>query len=197
MNVRLLAAVLLLMLAVPAYAQQQQPQQQPQDPPQQEQNPDEPMSFEEQVVVSASRTEQQLVNAPATVSLITTETIQNSPATNIGDLLRAVPGVNVAQTLRTRRQHHEPRRHLHALHVAARAGRRPQRLPRLLRHGDVGPPALQPERHPPDRSDPRPGVGGVGRERDDRRDQRHHEEPARAGGAGRHVADDRPRHLRS
>src|SRR5207244_4927533 len=42
--------------------------------------------------------EQQLVNAPAAVSLIDTETIQNSPATNIGDLLRAVPGLNVSQT---------------------------------------------------------------------------------------------------
>ena len=38
-----------------------------------------------------------------------------------------------------RRQHHHPRRHLHAGHLAARAGGRPQRLPRLLRHGDVGP----------------------------------------------------------
>jgi outer membrane receptor protein involved in Fe transport len=93
MNVCLLAAALSLMLALPVFAQQQQSQ----PPPQQEQNPDAPVSFEEQVVVSASRTEQQLVNAPATVSLITTETIQNSPATNIGDLLRAVPGVNVAQ----------------------------------------------------------------------------------------------------
>jgi outer membrane receptor protein involved in Fe transport len=95
MNVCLLAATLLLMLALPASAQSQ-PQQQSQ-PSQQEQNPDAPVSYEEQVVVSASRTEQQLVNAPASVSLITTETIQNSPATNIGDLLRAVPGVNVAQ----------------------------------------------------------------------------------------------------
>jgi outer membrane receptor protein involved in Fe transport len=94
MNVCLLAATVLLMLALPASAQSQQQQSQP---PQQEQNPDAPVSYEEQVVVSASRTEQQLVNAPASVSLITTETIQNSPATNIGDLLRAVPGVNVAQ----------------------------------------------------------------------------------------------------
>ena len=94
MNVRLLAAALLLMLAVPAYAAQQQQQQ---TPPQQEQDQDEVPTFEEQVVVSASRTEQQLVNAPATVSLVTSETIQNSPATNIGDLLRAVPGVNVTQ----------------------------------------------------------------------------------------------------
>jgi iron complex outermembrane receptor protein len=60
-------------------------------------DPDTPPSFEEQVVVSASRVEQQLVNAPAAVSVITTQTIENSAATNIGDLLRAVPGVNVTQ----------------------------------------------------------------------------------------------------
>jgi outer membrane cobalamin receptor len=47
-------------------------------------------------VVTASRTDQQLVNAPASVGVIT-GTIQNSPGTNIGDLLRAVPGINVAQ----------------------------------------------------------------------------------------------------
>jgi outer membrane receptor for ferrienterochelin and colicin len=94
MNVRLSAAALMLLLAVPTYAAQQQPQS---PPPAQEPDPDEPISFEEQVVVSASRTEQQLVNAPATVSLVTSETIQNSPAINIGDLLRAVPGVNVSQ----------------------------------------------------------------------------------------------------
>ena len=49
------------------------------------------------MIVSASRTEQQLVNAPATVSVVTSTTIQNSPATNIGELLRAVPGLNVTQ----------------------------------------------------------------------------------------------------
>jgi iron complex outermembrane receptor protein len=58
---------------------------------------DEPVTFEEQVVVTASRAEQALVNAPAAVSLISSETIQNSPATNVGELLRSVPGVNVAQ----------------------------------------------------------------------------------------------------
>jgi iron complex outermembrane receptor protein len=65
--------------------------------PAQEQTPDKPPSFEEQVVVTASRAEEQLVNAPATVSVITTQTIENSPATNVGDLLRAVPGINVTQ----------------------------------------------------------------------------------------------------
>lgn len=57
-----------------------------------------PLVFEEQVVVTVSKSEQELVNAPATVSIVTSETIQNSPAANVGDLLRTVPGVNVTQT---------------------------------------------------------------------------------------------------
>ncbi len=91
MMVRLLAAGLVCALAIPAAAQ---------DPPKPEdpQQPDAPVTFEETVVVSASKVEQELVNAPAAVSVVTSETIQNSPATNIGDLLRAVPGLNVSQT---------------------------------------------------------------------------------------------------
>jgi iron complex outermembrane receptor protein len=58
---------------------------------------DPPLVFEEQVVVTVSKSEQELVNAPATVSIVTSETIQNSPAANVGDLLRTVPGVNVTQ----------------------------------------------------------------------------------------------------
>ena len=94
MSVRLFAAGLLLAAAVPAFAQgqgQQPPNQQP------SQDPDKPLTFEEQVVVTASRAEEQLVNAPAAVSVITTATIESSPATNVGDLLRAVPGMNVTQ----------------------------------------------------------------------------------------------------
>jgi iron complex outermembrane receptor protein len=56
-----------------------------------------PVTFEDQIVVSASRTEEQLVNAPATVSLIQSRSIQNAPSVNMGDLLRVVPGVNVTQ----------------------------------------------------------------------------------------------------
>jgi iron complex outermembrane receptor protein len=90
----LVAAGLMVMLAAPALAQgtQQNTQQQQND-----QTADQTPTYEEQVVVTASRTEEQLVNAPAAVSVISAETIQNSPATNIGDLLRAVPGVNVTQ----------------------------------------------------------------------------------------------------
>src|SRR4030095_14186646 len=80
--------------AWPAFAQgqgQPTPNQQP------AQDPDKPVTFEEQVVVTASRSEEQLINAPAAVSLIPTAMIESSPATNIGDLLRAVPGMNVTQ----------------------------------------------------------------------------------------------------
>jgi iron complex outermembrane receptor protein len=75
-------------------SQQQQQQQQQQPPPQQEEIP----AFTETVVVTASRVEQQLVDAPATMSVVGTETIANAPAQNYGDLLRSVPGVNITQT---------------------------------------------------------------------------------------------------
>jgi outer membrane receptor for ferrienterochelin and colicins len=95
MRVRFLAIGLFLAFAVPAAAQQ--PAAQQPAPAQETEDPDRPVSYEAQLVVTASRTDEQLGNAPASVSLITTETIQNSPGTNIGDLLRAVPGINVAQ----------------------------------------------------------------------------------------------------
>jgi outer membrane receptor protein involved in Fe transport len=97
---RLAAAGLLVALAAPALAEGQSAQQStPRQPTQNEQNADQQplQTYEEQVVVTASKSEEQLVNAPAAVSVISTETIQNSPATNISDLLRAVPGVNVSQ----------------------------------------------------------------------------------------------------
>ena len=95
MIARLLAVSCALAVAVPALAQGQAAQ--PPAAQQTPQDPEKPLTFEEQVVVTASRSEQQLVNAPAAVSLITTATIENSPATNVGDLLRAVPGINVTQ----------------------------------------------------------------------------------------------------
>ncbi len=78
---------MLAMLATVLPAAAQQPGQQPGDTP----------VYEEQIVVTASKSEEELVNAPAAVSVITAETIQNSPATNMGELLRTVPGVNVTQ----------------------------------------------------------------------------------------------------
>jgi iron complex outermembrane receptor protein len=91
---RIFARGLVLAAAVPALAQAQN---QPASTPRTSQDPDKPVAFEEQVVVTASRAQEQLVNAPAAVSVINTATIESSPATNVGDLLRAVPGMNVTQ----------------------------------------------------------------------------------------------------
>jgi iron complex outermembrane receptor protein len=85
--------ILLALLWTPsAYAQTQ-----PQASRDQQPAPEQPVAFEDQIVVSASRTEGQLINAPATVSIVSAQTIQNTPTGNIGDLLRAVPGTNVTQ----------------------------------------------------------------------------------------------------
>ena len=51
----------------------------------------------ETVVVSAARIETALVDAPATMSVLTEEVVASTSAQNYGDLLRAVPGVNVVQ----------------------------------------------------------------------------------------------------
>ena len=88
-----ISSVSLFVASSAVAGQAQQGNQQPAQPP----APDAPPAFEEQVVVTASRVEEQLVNAPAAVSVVNSATIQNSPATNIGDLLRTVPGVNVTQ----------------------------------------------------------------------------------------------------
>ena len=53
---------------------------------------------EEVIVVTASRTEQSLNEAPAAVSVLTAKDIESIPADNYGALLRNVPGLNVSQT---------------------------------------------------------------------------------------------------
>jgi outer membrane receptor protein involved in Fe transport len=49
------------------------------------------------VVVSASKNDTALIDAPATMSIVTSEVLASTPAQNYGDLLRALPGVNVIQ----------------------------------------------------------------------------------------------------
>src|SRR5436190_1703703 len=51
----------------------------------------------EVVVVSASKTQTALIDAPATMSVISSEMLASTPAQNYGDILRQVPGVNVIQ----------------------------------------------------------------------------------------------------
>lgn len=53
--------------------------------------------FGEAVVVTASRVESTLLNAPATMTVLPAAMLPNVAAHNYGDLLRAVPGLNVIQ----------------------------------------------------------------------------------------------------
>jgi len=93
--------------AAPQASQSSTPQQPTAQPPspgqppptsQQPTNPpDEQQKYEETVVVSASRTEEKLADAPATMSVITTRTIQQATSQNFAELLRPIPGVNMTQ----------------------------------------------------------------------------------------------------
>ena len=76
-------------------ATQNPPTQNPptQDPPTQ----DPPIKIEETVVVSASKIEQQLVDAPATMTVLGARALAVAPSGNYADLLRNVPGLNVTQ----------------------------------------------------------------------------------------------------
>jgi outer membrane receptor protein involved in Fe transport len=49
------------------------------------------------IVVSATKTDSAMIDAPATISLVTSEVLASTPAQNYGDLLRSLPGVNVIQ----------------------------------------------------------------------------------------------------
>jgi len=50
------------------------------------------------VVVTASRVEADLQSAPAAVTVVPAADFATAPASNVGDLLRTVPGLNVTQT---------------------------------------------------------------------------------------------------
>jgi outer membrane receptor protein involved in Fe transport len=54
-------------------------------------------SLTDTVVVSATRSDAALIDAPVTLSVIPQSVLESTPAQNFGDLLRAVPGVNVIQ----------------------------------------------------------------------------------------------------
>jgi outer membrane receptor protein involved in Fe transport len=66
---------------------------------QEPEKPSEPgkATIEEVIVVTASRTEQRVQEAPAAVSVITDDDLDRLAAHDYGDVLRGVPGLNVAQ----------------------------------------------------------------------------------------------------
>ncbi len=93
------------LLALPAAAEQAPPAQppataQPKPDPQKPDpaKPDDPIKVEgEIVVVTGSRHEEKLVNAPSTMSVITESQINAAPSPNFAELLRSVPGLNITQ----------------------------------------------------------------------------------------------------
>jgi iron complex outermembrane receptor protein len=97
--------------ASPVRAQEPPAQQPPAQPPGQKptpdpaqkpaqdpkQKPDEPPKYEELVVVSGSRTETSIMNAPATMSVIGPLAVETRTSQNFAEMLRTVPGVNITQ----------------------------------------------------------------------------------------------------
>ena len=126
-----------------------------------------------------ARRESSLVNAPATMSVVSNETIEASPAQNYGDLLRSVPGLNVIQMS------------ARDINITSRQGTSTLSNSQLaLLDGrsiyldffglilwDFVP--VQPVRHQADRGRARPRLGGVGRQRAHRRGEHHHQDAAR------------------
>jgi outer membrane receptor protein involved in Fe transport len=59
--------------------------------------PPEDLALEETVVVTASHGEEELLDVPVSVTVIPPERLKTSPARDFADLLRGVPGLNVAK----------------------------------------------------------------------------------------------------
>jgi outer membrane receptor protein involved in Fe transport len=93
MRTRTLRLLVWLLAAAPAAAGQDPASQQAQQP-----TPEDVGAVGDIVVVTASRREEQLLNAPATVSVLGEEVIGNSPGQSVPDLLRLVPGLNTVQS---------------------------------------------------------------------------------------------------
>jgi outer membrane receptor protein involved in Fe transport len=94
MTIGLLVA---LSAATGAFAQGTTPppgQAQPPPPPP---PPAQEVTYKETVVVSATKTEQQIVDAPATMTVIGPRALSVAPSNNYADLLRNVPGLNITQ----------------------------------------------------------------------------------------------------
>ncbi|HSD67853.1 MAG TPA: TonB-dependent receptor plug domain-containing protein, partial [Vicinamibacteria bacterium] len=85
-----------VLTAAPLLAQQPAPPAGP--TPDQPAKQDETIRRSDEVTVeSASKVESKLIDAPATMSVVTSEALAAQPAQNMADALRAVPGTNVIQ----------------------------------------------------------------------------------------------------
>ena len=82
----------------PSQAAQTAAPQKPPAPPTPQPPAEEQVKRAEEVTVeSASKVEQKLIDAPATMSVVTSEQLASQPAQNMADTLRSVPGMNVIQ----------------------------------------------------------------------------------------------------
>jgi outer membrane receptor for ferrienterochelin and colicins len=85
-------------LSVRPLTAQDSPAPTPPPPAAEAPEPDELPTFAGAVEVTASRTEQPVLDAPVAITVVDGKQIETSPARNYGDLLRGVPGLNVIQT---------------------------------------------------------------------------------------------------
>lgn len=76
---------------------QESPAQEEQEEEGEAETPSDRLRYSETVVVSASRIEQEIVNAPAAITVLDAEQIQGQASGNFADLVRQAPGVNVTQ----------------------------------------------------------------------------------------------------
>ena len=160
---------------------QSQAQTPPPPPPAKPVDPQE-VNYKETVVVSASKTEQQLIDAPATMSVIGPRQLAVAPTTNYAELLRTVPGVNITQI---------SARDVNVTSRGATSSLATSQLTvvdgRSVYQDFFGFTMWEfvpneARRDQADRGHPRPGVGHLGRQRPERRRQRHHQVAARDAG---------------
>ena len=181
-----------------AVQQEQPPPPKTEEPKEQSEETTEPTDilprFSDQVVVSASRVEQEIVNAPAAIAVISREVIETQAANNFGDLLRQAPGVNVTQLSSTHYSVTSRGSSSGIGHLAARPGGRAICLSGLLRLYQLGLSFGGAGRPGADRGGQRAGFSRLGRERHERRGESDHQ-----GAAGRSGddAESPVRHVRS
>ncbi len=138
---------------------------------------------EEVTVESASKVETKLIDAPATMSVVTSEALAASPAQNMADALRSIPGMNVIQT--SARDINLTARQATSTLATSQLVLVDGRSVYLDFFGLVlwdFVPTAHLRRHQADRGRARSGLRGVGGERRQRRGERHHEDAARERG---------------
>jgi outer membrane receptor protein involved in Fe transport len=97
------ALIVVLLAVLPRIAAGQSSQDPP--PPTDDESPapeetqdGEPPTYAETIVITASRTEESLLDVPVSTTVIPKDQLETAPSDSYADLLRSVPGVNVVQT---------------------------------------------------------------------------------------------------